>query len=251
MKNLAAFLLGVALCGALAFIAHVQIPLTLVATVGAGIACLAWLVLIVVLPWNLYFQARHLLFELRRSRERGIVVAAGQEAEAHSVARRMLRVSIGLHLASAALLALGSWLYGEALGYAFAALYLLSTLFRPAVEYYRYVRARLSDALDEVKYPRDDIQKLVGEVHALTAGAKAHDETLTTLREDLGQLSQTMLQGDREAQRKLDLVARRFEETIDRLTDNQEIISGIKAFLRLVQSPRREAPVTGARLEGG
>jgi hypothetical protein len=34
-------------------------------------------------------------------------------------------------------------------------------------------------------------------------------------------------------------VARKFEETIDRLTDNQEIISGIKAFLRLVQPARQ------------
>lgn len=251
MKNLAAFLLGIALCAALLFFAHVQLPLTLVATVAAGIGCLAWLVVIVVLPWNLYFQARHLRFELQRSRSRGIVVSDSQEVEARTVARRMLRVSIALHLVSAALLTLGSWLYDEPLGYAFAGLYLLSTLFRPAVEYYRYVRARLSDALDEVKYPRDDIQKLVGEVRALTEGARSHDEALTTLRTDLSQLSQAMLHGDREAQRKLDSVARRFEETIDRLTDNQEIISGIKAFLRLVQTPRREATVTGARLEGG
>jgi hypothetical protein len=33
------------------------------------------------------------------------------------------------------------------------------------------------------------------------------------------------------------MVSRRIEETIDRLTDNQEIISGLKALLRLVQRP--------------
>ena len=46
-----------------------------------------------------------------------------------------------------------------------------------------------------------------------------------------------MRAGDQENGRKLDAVARKFEETIDRLTDNQEIIAGIKAFLRLIQAP--------------
>jgi hypothetical protein len=238
MKNLASFLFGVALCGGILAAAHLQVPLTLVATVGAGIACLAWLVVIVVLPWNLYFQARHLLFELQRSKQRGIAVQEQAEGEARAVESRMLRVSVGLHLVSAALLALGAWLSGERLGHVFAALYLLSTLFRPAVEYYRYLRARLTAALDEVKYPRDDIQRVVAEVRQLLEDRTAQGKALSTLREEHAALEAAMVAGDRDAQRRLDAVARKFEETIDRLTDNQEIISGIKAFLRLVQVPR-------------
>lgn len=238
MKNLASFLFGVGLCGAVLVAFHFQVPLTLVATVGAGIACLAWLVVIVVLPWNLYFQARHLLFELGRSKEKGLGVQPQAEAEARAVESRMLKVSVGLHLVSAGLLALGAWLSGERLGNAFAALYLLSTLFRPAVEYYRFLRARLTTALDEVKYPRDDLQRLLGEVRQLLLDRDAQGQALERLREEQAAQGAAMLAGDREAQRRLDAVARKFEETIDRLTDNQEIISGIKAFLRLVQVPR-------------
>jgi hypothetical protein len=238
MKSLGSFALGVVLCGALLAALHVQIPWAMVATVAAGLACLGWLGVIVVLPWNLYFQARHLIFELQRSRKRGIAVEPDQESEAQRVERRMLRVSVGLHVASAGLLALASWLYAEPLGYVFAGLFLLSTFFRPGVEYYRYLRARLSAALSEVKYPRDDVQRLVAEVRQLLADRTEQGRALTLLQTEHERLSAAMIAGDRDSQRRLDAVARKFEETIDRLTDNQEIISGIKAFLRLVEVPR-------------
>jgi hypothetical protein len=57
------------------------------------------------------------------------------------------------------------------------------------------------------------------------------------LRHELARVRTEGQNRSEESQRQLDAVARRFEETIDRLTDNQEIISGIKAFLRLVQRP--------------
>jgi hypothetical protein len=218
-----------------------QVSLPLLATLGIGAVCLAWLVVIVVLPWNLYFQARHLLFELDRSRRRGITVDDDPERTARQVSSRMLRISLGLHLGSAAALSAGAWLSGQPLGFAFAGLFLLSTLFRPGVEYYRYLRAHLSEALNEVKYPRDDVHQVIAELSQATKLLEEHRVSLTALQRDLGVLREGVTRGDRENQRRLEAVARRFEETIDRLTDNQEIISGIKAFLRLVQSPKREA----------
>jgi ABC-type transporter Mla subunit MlaD len=149
----------------------------------------------------------------------------------------MVRVSVGLHVASAAALAVGARLGEQPLGYAFAALFLLSTFFRPAVEYYRYVRRQLGTALVEVRYPRDDVMKVVQDVESLVHTQGDHHEQLVRLRHDHARLQAEVQQRSDDAQRKLDAVARRFEETIDRLTDNQEIISGIKAFLRLVQRP--------------
>ena len=237
MRNLFAFVGGALLSGALLGVLVLHVPLALLATVAAAIACLAWLVVIVVLPWNLYFQARHLTSELQRSRARGIVVSPAQEAAAVQVARRMWRVSVGLHLASAALLALGSWLSQEPLGSTFAALFLLSTLFRPAVEYYRAVRRQLGDVLHETKYPREDVVKLIADV-------EAHQRELERLREDQASLTGqlTTLEGASmaratEAHRRLEGVARKFDEALDRLTDNREVISGLKAFLRLVREP--------------
>jgi hypothetical protein len=158
----------------------------------------------------------------------------------------MLRVSLGLHLGSALLLAAGSWLFGQELGYAFAGLFLLSTLFRPAAEYHRFLHDKLSRFLGEVKVPREDAVKLLHDLRALgeamgaqRRGLEDHGKELQQLQHGLHHLGEAARAGDLENQRRLDAVARKFEETIDRLTDNQEIISGIKAFLRLVQPARQ------------
>ena len=232
--------LGAALVGLVVALVGFKVELALVATLGMGVVCLAWLLAVVVLPWNLYFRARHLLAEMVRSEKRGIAVDADARTEAGLLERRMLRLSVGLHLVSAALLAVGSWLAGQRLGYAFAGLFLLSTLLRPAAEYYQYLQAKLSGYLSEVKYPREDVLKLVEDVKGLLVTVKEQGERLEERQREAARLEEALQKGDLDNQRKLDAVARKFEETIDRLTDNQEIISGIKAFLRLVQSPRSE-----------
>jgi len=232
------FVFGLALIALLVAALAFKVELALVATLAMGVVCLAWLVAILVLPWNLFFRARHLLSEMSRSERRGIAVDADARAEAKVVAARMLKLSVGLHVASALLLCLGSFLLGQRLGYAFAGLFILSTFFRPAVEYYRYLHRKLTGYLDEVKVPREDAVKLAQDVAAVVAKTQAQQASLEKLERDLAQLTEAMRTGDQENGRKLDAVARKFEETIDRLTDNQEIIAGIKAFLKMVQTPR-------------
>jgi hypothetical protein len=228
MKLLAPFLLGAVLTAAALGLLVLHVPLAVLATAGAALLCLAWLLVIVVLPWNVYFQARHVLFEMQRSRGRGIAVSDTQHAEAQRVERRMLRVSIGMHVVSALLLALGAALLMQPLGYAFSALFLLSTLFRPGVEYYRYLRRRLADLLADVTYPRDD-------VHALVASVRAHTQSLESLKHAHDALERDALARDQAQQRKLDAVARRFDETLDRLTDSRELVAGLRAFLKMVR----------------
>jgi hypothetical protein len=237
MKTFFGFLFGAAVTAGLlgAFVLHV--PLALVATIGMGLACLAWLVVIVVLPWNLFFQARHVLLEMERSRARGLPISAEQEASTKRVQTRMLRISIALHVVSAALLWLGSWLSNEPLGNVFAGLFLLSTLFRPAVEYYQYLRAQLFEVMNEVKYPRDDVAKLIAEVKADAEHIRALQHSHAELTRELQKLETTTVARTTEAHRRLDSVARKFDEALDRLTDNREVIAGLKAFLRLVREP--------------
>ena len=55
MKTLFAFVVGVLGAGALLGLLVWHVPLALLATLAAGLVCLAWLVVIVVLPWNLFF----------------------------------------------------------------------------------------------------------------------------------------------------------------------------------------------------
>lgn len=213
-----------------------HVPFAAVVTVLMAAVCLAWLVALVTFPWNVYFHAKEVLFEIRRSREKGIVVAAEREEEARGVERRMLAFCVVAHLASAFLVAVAAWLSGERAGYVFSAFYLLSTFFRPAAAYYRYLRERLGQILDEVRWPLPDVASLRDRVTTLEAKVERAEERLR----DLGvtaDVDRTAAMSRADAlDRKLTTVARGFEESLHKLTDNREVIAGIKAFLRLVRA---------------
>lgn len=242
MRTLFSFIVGGVVSALVVGLVWLHVPLAQVGVVVAGAACLAWLVVIVVLPWNLLFEARRTSRELARAKARGITVSAAQEERAKVVERRMLRVSLALHVLSAALLALGAWAAEVPLGNVFAGLFLLSTLFRPAVEYYRFLRGELAELVDDSRYPRDDVQKWVSEV-------EEHGRALESARLKVEQLEHRLTEADTrtearlaEANRRLELITRRFDETISQLTDNKEIISGLRAFLRLVREGRTDQP---------
>ena len=235
MKSLFSFVVGAVVAAAAVGLVWLQVPLAQVGALLAGAACLAWLGVVVVLPWNLFFRARQTARELLRARERGGVVTDEQVARARQVERLMLRVSVGLHVVSAAALALGAWWARQPLGQLFAVLFLVSTWFRPAVEYYRYLRGLLSELVEDARYPWADVVQLTAEVAAQRGLLEAAEKERKALDERL-ERSQAMLEGRvAEANRRLELVARRFDESIERLTDNRELISGLRAFLKMVR----------------
>lgn len=238
MKSLILMCVGVTFLAGLLSIFVFHIPVALVATVALGAVCLAWLVLMVTLPWNLYFEARHVLTEMARCRERGINIPEAREQETTRMQRRALRVSVGLHVLSAGGMAAVALISNVEWAWWFSGFYLLSSVFRPGVEYHRYLRARLSTILQEVNYPRNDVMALVMDVERLKQRADEHEREYRELFTHVQALEQQTTQRDNENERKVVAVSRKFEETVDRLTDNQEIISGIKAFLRLVTEPR-------------
>ncbi|HWD79204.1 MAG TPA: hypothetical protein VG497_09980 [Kribbella sp.] len=221
------------------------VSLQQILTLLLGVACLLWLVLLLTVPWNLSFQAHALIHEIRTSRERGIDVPAEREPEARRIASRMRWFAIGAHLVSAGIVALITYLSGGAIGYYLAGLYLISTFFRPAGAYFAYLRERMTTMLREVKHPRDDLietlrrlETLKAEVDALKDGSTEHARRLARL--DNAQATAAALADtrDRALHAKVDAHARQFEHSLSRLTDNQEVIAGLKAFLRLV----RESP---------
>src|SRR5215470_1176758 len=73
----------------LARLAGVQ-PRTVLSIAASG-AALAWLILLLAVPWNLYFAARGVLTQMAVSRARGIGVPDAEQAEAGRIERRMLR----------------------------------------------------------------------------------------------------------------------------------------------------------------
>jgi hypothetical protein len=234
MRWVLAASLGLVSAAALLTAAGLHVRWESVATAALVIACLVWLLVVLTLPWNLHFKAKAVLFEMQRARERGLAERKDREEEARGVARRMLRISVLLHVASAALAAGGAWLSGAHWAYVFSGAYLFSGLFRPGVAWYVYLRTRLGIIGSEASFPPDDVKSLKAEVARVCAMACAAVDAEKKLREKVEQRDKANDARHKDLERRFTLLARKFEETIDRLTDNQQIISGIKAFLRLI-----------------
>jgi hypothetical protein len=249
--NLLAYaLIFAAAVGAVVLVVVADVPLSDVLSFGAGALCLVWLVFLLTVPWNVYFQARKVIQEIGASRDRGLEVAKEREAEARTIAVRMRAAAIGAHLVSAAAVAVITYFSGAVVGYYFVGFYLLSTFFRPAHAWFRHLRRRLRTMLHEVRYPRDDVLDLIEQVTFL----KGHVEAMRLATQHLQQADHTLehrleavghdadrrsaeLDGRIDAlARRLDKMGRRFEDTVSGLTDNQEVITGLKAFLRLLRT---------------
>ncbi|MGI5460040.1 hypothetical protein ACQEWB_44155 [Streptomyces sp. CA-249302] len=212
--------------------------------VGAGVLSLLWLTLLLTLPWNLYFRAHAVLAEIAVSREKGIEVSTARDAEAARIARMMLRVAVAGHVLTAALVFAVTWATGEFTGYWFAAFFLLSTFFRPAGAYFAQLRRRLGTLLKDVTYPRDDVVELHSRLDRTEAGTRVLEDkaeeqyrALGELRRTVDALAMSTYERAEEADRRIAALGREFEATVNRLTDDQEIIAGVKAFLRLLRSP--------------
>ncbi|WP_037609002.1 hypothetical protein [Streptacidiphilus rugosus] len=213
-------------------------PLSELLGLGAGALCLLWLVVLLTVPWNLYFQAKTVRQEILDGRAAGVDVPAGREQDAEAIARRLLRLAIGAHLVSAAVIAVITAVSGRELGYWFSAFYLLSTVFRPADAYLRHLRARLGLMRTEAAFPRDDVVTLKARLDAAeTATAKLSEES-RRLTQELDRLAVVVRERDDQLEQRIHAMGRRFEDALGSLTDNQEVISGIRAFLRLMREER-------------
>ncbi|MBC7273367.1 MAG: hypothetical protein H5T76_32520 [Streptomyces sp.] len=243
-RLLGAVVAVVAAAAALAFAYAAGAPASVVFAAGAGVLSLLWLMLLLTLPWNLYFRAHSVLAEIAVSREKGLEVSPARDAEAARIARTMLRAAVAGHLLTAAVVLGVTWATGGFTGYWFAAFFLLSTFFRPAAAYFGQLRRRLGTLLKDVTYPRDDVLALRARLDHTEAGTRVLEEkaeeqyrALAELRRTVDALALSTHERAGEAERRIAALGREFEATVDRLTDNQEIIAGVKAFLRLLRSP--------------
>jgi hypothetical protein len=230
-----------ALCLVLYFVSDKD--LSDVLAFGAGGLLLLWLIVVLTVPWSLYFQARALQAEIRESVERGLEVPEGRAEEAARYASRLLRAAIGAHVVSAAVIAVIAFFSGREVGYWFAGFYLVSTLFRPSQAYFAHLRTRLRAMMQEVKFPREDVLDLKRRLDAAEAQDTALRERIQELTAEGEALRDRLVAAEERSaeqaarlDRRLDALGRRFQDTVAELTDNQEVISGIKAFLRLLRT---------------
>jgi hypothetical protein len=137
-----------------------QIPTGSILDWAIGMGIFEWAILIVTVPWNIYFSARSVVQTGRESQARGIDVDDLQIRYANSIATRSLVVAIGLHLVTAIGL---YWLAISgvtALGYLSSVGVLFLTLLRPAISSYEYLATRLAELRGQFTHPRTDILEL-------------------------------------------------------------------------------------------
>ncbi|MFE0511076.1 hypothetical protein [Streptomyces sp. NPDC058964] len=256
-RFLGAVVAVVVAAAALVFAYVAGAPPAMVLAVGAGVLSLTWLLLLLTLPWNLYFRAHAVLAEIAVSREKGIEVSPARDAEASRIARTMLWAAVAGHVVTAAVLFAATWATGEFTGYWFAGFFLLSTFFRPAGAYFGQLRRRLSTLLEDVTYPRDDVVELNARLNNAEAGTRVLEEkaeeqyrALAEVRRAVDALAISTYERAEEADRRIVALGREFESTVHRLTDNQEIIAGVKAFLRLLRSTDAAEAADGAPAPG-
>jgi hypothetical protein len=217
-----------------------------------GLASFWWLLVVVTIPWNLHFGARQVLVEAGESRRRAIVVEEAHVAYARRWVRWSLFGAIALHLVSAA------GLYGlavsgvSAIGYLGSVAALLLTGLRPAIAGYAYVSERLRAIGAAVRYPREDMLTLHGDLQAALlrleaveqainpemAGSLAarHSAALAELRQSYERLrlAHDELKATNAAEHAR--LAREAEQAVARITADGQVLDNVRELIRFFKS---------------
>jgi len=266
----AAIVIGALAALLIAWLGHLAgVSLSTILSIAAVAAALAWLIVLVAVPWNLYFGARRVVMEMAVSRRRGIAIPPDQETEAHSIARRMLWFAVGGHVITAAVAGVVTFVSGAMIGYYVMAAYLLSATIRPAAAYFAHLRERIRTLSRESLHPRKDEMELRERVAGLVKTARRLEVELAESRravtDDLRRTEATLANGiahgrdvltadlarlqdaqvadsgearrrDEDMGRRIDAMVRRIDETLTGLGDQQELLAGLRALVRMVRA---------------
>ncbi|MGE0784238.1 MAG: hypothetical protein AB7S26_01020 [Sandaracinaceae bacterium] len=208
-----------------------------------GAVALVGLWLVVWLPWDLYFAARGVALDHDDSAERGIDVSERDRASARRLLPRLLATCIALHLVGAAIIASVTYSSHGTVGYYFAGFFVLAMALRPAGAMYLHLRARLEELRERARYPREDVVLLRARVETMEQTIERFE------RADLPELSAADRRieelvrehGDnaraREAryEQKVDRVLLELERSMAKLTEDRELLQGIRAFVRVIK----------------
>lgn len=236
---------------------------TIVVGAVLGFVAFFWLLVVVTVPWNLYFAARQVGHRVDSTLVRGIPVPPERAAEVLTLSRRLLGMAIGAHIGSALIAVVVAVISGYTLGYYVAGFFVSSIVLRPAAAYFVYLRARIATISDDIAFPPDDIAELRRRVVSvddqLTAWQERTQHWHDSDERQIDDLRDSVRRQDeraREEQRTVretvardhaELLARanavdlriagmvtHFDNALDGVTDQQEIIAGLRAFARLM-----------------
>ena len=217
-----------------------------------GIASFWWLLVIITIPWNIYFDARETLIEAKVSQEKELEIDLQQLNYVQKVARWSLIGAIALHLISALALYLLAMTGISNVGYVSSGLTLLLTILRPATRGYQYLTARLLTIKKEVKYPREDVIELSIKVKTLETAVEnlatkldtENPDSLVSRQQQAAQESRNQLARlkalleEYEAKNTVqhEQLSREAQNAISQLNEDSQFLGHVREIIRFVKT---------------
>ncbi len=217
-----------------------------------GASIFIWLIIIVTVPWNVYFQSESVLNQAIISQERGINVDERQLPYVRSLRWRSLGLALGLHLISAiALYVLASRGVGT-VGYVGAIAALLLTILRPVISAYEYISQRLRAISQQIDYPREDVMELRQRFANLEESVRQINEQLSDqnpyswvskyeqfadeTRKDLAKLGANIEDLRATNDRDHDRLMRESRQAIAQLSSDSQFLDHVREIIRFFKS---------------
>ncbi|ACK71937.1 conserved hypothetical protein [Gloeothece citriformis PCC 7424] len=217
-----------------------------------GIASFWWLMVIVTVPWNVYFEAQEVNAEADISREKEISIDEKQVSYVKQVQKWSLVVAIALHILSA----LGLYVLAatgiSGVGYISSGATLLLTGLRPAIRTYEYLAARLSMIRQQIKYPREDIlelrqrfEQLENNVEELQkkldvnepeSWATIQEEKVKQVRQEYTDLLAQLEYFQARNKAEHEQLSREAKNAIAQLTEDSQFLGHVREIIRFVKT---------------
>jgi polyhydroxyalkanoate synthesis regulator phasin len=217
-----------------------------------GIAAFWWLLIIVTLPWNMHFQAKAVLDDVKLSQEKDIKVNEADIEYVKKIASRYLIIAIVLHLISAGGLYGLAFFEVSSLGYWGAGLALLLMGLRPAIRMQAYIIDKLYSIRKEVLYPREDAYELRTLLADCTARLekleyeldKSNPESFITTQTKENKALQGNVQALRKRMEDLEVqnqtehekLRRKSEDAMAKLAEDTQFLGQVRDLIRFIKN---------------
>ncbi|MCO4782739.1 MAG: hypothetical protein KC646_10485 [Candidatus Cloacimonetes bacterium] len=237
------------LCGMLGFYLNWFSFYTLVTVIFCVFGFMS-LVLVLKLPWDLYFEAKDVIYNQQQSIKKDIFVSKEDLDYALKAKSRLLLLCLVVHAICAGVAALISYQSQSQIGYYFSGVFTLSTIFRPLLSYFQKERQRLIHLKSQCLIPRDDSQQIqikladledklahfqnTYQEESIQMNQKQNDfqEAIDLLQKQLKSLQLTNKD-------QYDKVLNEFTKSIEKLTEDQELLRGFRAIVKLLKEDPR------------
>lgn len=216
--------------------------------VGMLLACLTWLFFLVKIPWDLYFAARRARLDGQESQRLGIERVQAQTQQLATMERFLLGGALGGHVVTAAGVYALAFVHPDLVSPGFTWLFVASAGLRPAWEAYVYLRRRIGELASQVRYPREDIHTLnhrFTEHQAVFHNLERHfkqSQDAAELRFQqldmaLQQLQSRQISEMARLEKRTVQLTQRFEEVVEKMSSDQDLLAGVRAFARMMREP--------------